>query len=181
MHFDPLCTVHEQGRRNLQLHRETVQSPATFVASLTTWGYRVSLCSMLHFNLLEQAIYCILADDAAVLTLPTCGLQLVDNFLRLLLFHIQLLQQAPNLSLQRITPCFTRPGARKLLWDHVVAKRAGVATLAAKCRGEEQTPRKIGANQSHIKMRKPSKTIEILMLTFCKPNHDSHLPFRLKI
>ena len=36
---------------------------------------------MLHFNLLEQAIYCILADDAAVLTLPTCGLQLVDNFL----------------------------------------------------------------------------------------------------
>ena len=31
------------------------------------------------------------------------------------------------------------------------------------------------------KMRKPSKTIEILMLTFFKPNHDNHLPFRLKI
>ena len=81
VHFDPLCTVHEQGSRNLQLHRETVQSPATFVASHTTWRYRLSLCSMLHFNLLEQAIYCTLANDAAVLTLPTCGLQLVDNFL----------------------------------------------------------------------------------------------------
>jgi hypothetical protein len=43
---------------------------------------------MLHFNLLEQAIYCILADDAAVLTLPTCGLQLVDNFLGVKLSQI---------------------------------------------------------------------------------------------
>ena len=85
-----------------------------------------------------------------------------------LLFHIQLLQQVLNASLQHITLCFGRPAVRKLRLDDVVAKRAGVATLAAKCRGVEQTPRKIGADQRHQIQK--TITTEISMLTFCKPN-----------
>ena len=40
----------------MQLHRKTVQSSATPIASHSTWRDWLSLCS--HFNLLEQAIYC---------------------------------------------------------------------------------------------------------------------------
>ena len=65
----------------MQLHRKAVQSSTTPIARHSTWRDRLSLCSVLHFNLLEQAIYCTLADDAAVPTSLTCRLQLVDNFL----------------------------------------------------------------------------------------------------
>ena len=145
------------------------------------------------YKTLMDILYPTFTEDTAALSLKCSSQHLqtdlrykkkvcwLPGLLRFLLLHSHLLQQAPNVRLQRLTLCLARPGVRKLHLDDVVAKRAGVATLAAKCRGEEQTPRKIGANQSHIKMRKPSKTIEILMLTFCKPNHDSHLPFRLKI
>ena len=79
--FEVKPAVCSERWANLQLHRKAVQSSTTPIARHSTWRDRLSLCPMLNFNLLEQAIYCTLADHAAVLTFLTCRLQLEDDVL----------------------------------------------------------------------------------------------------